>query len=179
MPTYYTTELKLKGSKEALAAFMDKHVVPNHQGDLCLEFNTIIPMPEIFKTSEISTFGYSVDPTKSRLAREEIGSRLWRIGNWGTEWNSRWLEIVGSVSRKQIKLTFDTAWSAPIPVIRKLTQLHPDLAFSVRGRPGGYRWASEDVHSPDWEGIASFQISCLLRFDVQLKPIKSLTVPAS
>ena len=81
---------------------MDKHVVPNHQGDLCLEFNTIIPTPEIFKTSEISTFGYSVDPTKSRLAREEIGSRLWRIGNWGPNGTAAGLRLSGQCRESRL-----------------------------------------------------------------------------
>lgn len=63
----------------------------------------------------------------------------WRIENWGTKWNS----MGGSISEDEISLyiDFDTAWSPCTPVVKKLIEDHPELAFGFSyDEPGnGFR----------------------------------------
>lgn len=49
----------------------------------------------------------------------------WRCQNWGTKWNS--YEVSFDEIGRQIG--FNTAWSCPVPVIEKLSQVFPDIPF--------------------------------------------------
>lgn len=59
----------------------------------------------------------------------------WSVENWGTKWNAYSFgnDIDGAV-------LFQTAWSAPHPVIRKLAEMFPDEKII-------HRWADEDIGS--------------------------------
>jgi len=48
-----------------------------------------------------------------------------RQDKWGTKWNSYGLSIGASI------LEFYTAWTPPIPIIKKLAELHKDLVFRL------------------------------------------------
>ena len=56
----------------------------------------------------------------------------WRIENWGTKWNA-----VDAQSTED-GFIFDTAWSAPLPVIKKLSENFPSIEFNLT-------WADEDA----------------------------------
>lgn len=71
------------------------------------DFNKIIPMPEEY--NEGSKWYY------------------WRIENWGTKWNAS-----GGYSDGAGYFMFDTAWSTPVPIIKRLSELFKDIEFSVR-----------------------------------------------
>lgn len=57
----------------------------------------------------------------------------WCIDNWGTKWNAlgtgKWID--------EDTITFKTAWSAPLPVIEKLSEMYPDRDVIIK-------WADED-----------------------------------
>jgi len=48
-----------------------------------------------------------------------------RIEKWGTKWVGYDLYIGDSI------IEFFTAWSPPIPIIKKLAELHKDISFSL------------------------------------------------
>ena len=56
----------------------------------------------------------------------------WCIENWGTKWNAYDIE---ACEDNQFK--FCTAWSAPHPILRKLSELYPEIAIT-------HQWADED-----------------------------------
>ena len=58
----------------------------------------------------------------------------WSIRHWGTKWNSY------TNSLNSNTLSFETAWSAPHPVIQKLSEMFSDVSFS-------HGWADEDIGS--------------------------------
>ena len=60
----------------------------------------------------------------------------WSIDNWGTKWNACGYEEGIDYSEDEC-LDFDTAWSAPIPIIEKLAATYPSIAFE-------HKWADED-----------------------------------
>lgn len=57
----------------------------------------------------------------------------WSCNNWGTKWNA-----YDQFSSDFGKISFDTAWSTPFPVIQKLAQKYPELDFEVE-------FADEDI----------------------------------
>jgi len=58
----------------------------------------------------------------------------WCINNWGTKWNAYNFDTQNSINNLII---FNTAWSAPIPVIKQLSKKYPDIYFTLE-------WADED-----------------------------------
>lgn len=56
------------------------------------------------------------------------------IHHWCTKWNT----CEADWSLDDGMLVFQTAWSAPFPVIEALAQKYPDLEFT-------HRWAYEDI----------------------------------
>lgn len=50
----------------------------------------------------------------------------WSITNWGTKWNAY------STSESDDTIMFDTAWSTPFPVIRKLSEMFPDVMINLQ-----------------------------------------------
>ena len=56
----------------------------------------------------------------------------WCTNNWGTKWNAY------DVFYNDGTLGFDTAWSAPHPVIEKLAEMFPDVQIT-------HEWADEDI----------------------------------
>ena len=72
-----------------------------------LDFQKIIPMPEEYNEGDK---GY-----------------YWRIKNWGTKWNAK-----AVYSDDNGYMDFDTAWSTPLPIIKRLSELFKDIEFSVR-----------------------------------------------
>lgn len=59
----------------------------------------------------------------------------WRIDNWGTKWNAYGYNDVLDASEY---FSCETAWSAPHPVLDKLSQMYPDIEFT-------HEWADEDI----------------------------------
>lgn len=67
----------------------------------------------------------------------------WHVQNWGTKWSAYDMDREFSLSSNkdgQIKATirFNTAWSAPHPVIEKLSEMFKELEISLT-------WADEDT----------------------------------
>lgn len=58
----------------------------------------------------------------------------WCVQNWGTKWNAYDCDI----ARDGSQMTFLTAWSAPHPVIQKLSEMYPDIIME-------HQWADEDI----------------------------------
>lgn len=60
----------------------------------------------------------------------------WSIQNWGTKWNS--YGYSKDISIKNNTIEFETAWTAPHPVIRELASQYPSIRFD-------HVWADEDI----------------------------------
>lgn len=61
----------------------------------------------------------------------------WCINNWGTKWNAYGYDDGSDYSEKGC-LWFQTAWSAPHPIMDKIAELYPTLEFT-------HAWADEDI----------------------------------
>lgn len=61
----------------------------------------------------------------------------WRIDNWGTKWNA-YSCAVDFVAKDSAKILFETAWSAPHPVLEKLSEAYPGIEIE-------HGWADEDI----------------------------------
>ncbi len=57
----------------------------------------------------------------------------WRVKHWGTKWNACESEVKG-----EDVVEFETAWSAPIPVVEELSRMYPEKVVNIM-------WADEDT----------------------------------
>jgi hypothetical protein len=76
---------------------------------------------------------------------------------WGTKWNA-----YGIIETDENSVQFDTAWSAPHPVIKKLAERFPDVCIE-------HRWADEDIgsnlgHRRYCNGVSDIPISDAVDF---------------
>ncbi len=58
----------------------------------------------------------------------------WCVQNWGTKWNAYDCNAAPDANT----MTFLTAWSAPHPILQKLSEMYPDLVME-------HQWADEDI----------------------------------
>ena len=89
-----------------------------------VDFNKIIPMPDhIFK---------GLLGTEEKKIYGKNNWYDWSIENWGTKWNAY------SFSRDGNTIGFQTAWSAPHPILAELTGMFPGVYIT-------HEWADEDI----------------------------------
>lgn len=60
----------------------------------------------------------------------------WSIANWGTKWNVQ--EGIHMDEEDPRIMNFDTAWSAPLPIIEALSKRFPNVEITIQ-------WADEDI----------------------------------
>lgn len=128
MPNHITTRIKITGDPEAVKRVLNK-IKNDEFGMGTIDFEKIIPMPKnIFK----GNLGVR--------ERELYGNNNWydwSVANWGTKWNAYGFDPNTDYSKEK-ELKFLTAWSAPHPVIAKLSEMFPSVKLE-------HEWADEDI----------------------------------
>ena len=84
----------------------------------------------------------------------------WSVENWGTKWNACRAEIDDNSEYGCVEITFDTAWSAPVPVLRKMVEMYPKLSFTCEWR---YEGESPYPHSLDDEPDPTPTLSAIVK----------------
>jgi len=130
MPNNITNVLTVEGvSEERIAEILAAIRMDGIEGRRSIDFNKIIPMPE--------------DIFRGNLGQEErqlYGRNnwyAWSIEHWNTKWNS--YDYDGAPYHDDSnQIEFMTAWTAPSPVIERLSRMFPDAQFR-------HAWADEDI----------------------------------
>lgn len=125
MPSWCLNRIKLDGSEESIKKLLDSvsYTEKDDNGQVSkipgtLDFEKIIPIPEDI---------YMGDLTKE--IRSKVGKKNWRdwcCENWNTKWNSC---VCPYVNENMIE--FKTAWNPPFPVIKKLSEMFPDIKITL------------------------------------------------
>lgn len=163
MPNYVANKIVLVGSDEDITKVVE--FVKGDNG--VFDFNRIVPMPETFRKYDTTNhpngkqlvvgepIGYEkgapivteelIEEYK-RATREQwekygvVGWYDWSRRYWGTKWNSCDAMYCGAGV-----FYFDTAWSAPIPVLVALSELFTDVEIQ-------FAFADEDCSYNTGEG---------------------------
>ena len=122
-----------------------------------IDFNKIIPeptdpseCPEKYLRTEDDHVG--ADPDKPWF-----NWYTWHCTYWGTKWSA--MHGYSITTSDELTLIFDTAWSAPMPIVNKLTLLGHDFDFKVADEDYGsncgsltYRvktgWKEKELKNP-------------------------------
>jgi hypothetical protein len=155
MPNHITTVIEINDTNFEAIQFMINKDKEEH----CFDFERIIPKPKelAIEAGSFGQMGYEYlqgndnaldmlnDENKKRAI--ELGKQYqsnmekynafnwydWCVQNWGTKWNSYEL-----YTDDDNMISFQTAWSHPLPVIEALSKKFPEAIFDVK-------FADEDV----------------------------------
>lgn len=92
-----------------------------HSEERPFDFNRIVPVPPIVEA--ICTGGLSL---QTQLEHPHRNWYDWQLANWGTKWNA--YEFVAT---EPGRYEFCSAWNPPIPVVRTLSTLFPELSITL------------------------------------------------
>lgn len=147
MPNWCENELEITGSRKELerlrkfvmSDFNSTYVLSrdgktknddHNPDDWVFDFNSVIPYPEKYARQDLEA---KSNPKKKDGYNN--GGYEWCVKNWGTKWDAcdaKWERI-----DDRLFYSFNTAWSPPLPVIRKLIGLFPKLEFELTYYEGG------------------------------------------
>jgi len=96
MPNHCNNQLTL-ASGEDLLSVLNQYLIYKGEGEYDFDFDKIVPEP---KTDGEEWYD-------------------WRVQNWGTKWTG----YDGRFNDDQTAFSFCTAWSPPLPIIKKLTEI--------------------------------------------------------
>jgi hypothetical protein len=177
VPNWYTTKIEVKGKEADIKAFVARHF-PNG----VFGFETIIPMPEVYRHitagSEVQNGVKALQGTPvqawafiakhrgtktlgeakmSIQAKAEYGyanGYEWCNDNWGTKWDACNVEIDRQV-HFDLHFRFDTAWGPAEPVYAKMREMWPNLEFDIMGH-GEEDYETDDdgdLGEPIWHSL--------------------------
>jgi Ferredoxin-like domain in Api92-like protein len=156
MPNWTSNKIEVEGPADQLRVFLD--AIKGENG--VLDFNSLIPMPSLLRHTNSGTntidgvavhswyveqeadYANGVKEIARRFTQAEedelnqIGYRSWyewSIQHWGTKWNACDPEIIDEGSYR-IDITFNTAWSAPMPIFKALKATFPTLTIRCHWR---------------------------------------------
>jgi len=190
MPNWVFNKIRFYGDQkeiEKLKAFVNTE-------ETTFDFNKIVPMPKELNLDHGSTEVISTNcaiarrkglntcadlnaPWTNKMTFDEwanLGEKYlanldkygattwyhWCCRNWGTKWNA-----CEPIWHGDNFVSFNTAWSAPIEIYQKLTELFPDVAFEVEyadedlgSNCGTISWSQKE--SFVWNSIDEFEFAC-------------------
>lgn len=128
MPNHVTNIITYEGDRKQIAEMIEA-IKKDELGIRTVDFNKIIPMPDDIYRGDLGP-----------KERELYGDKNWYDwcrANWGTKWNAYGYDKDFDYSQTD-SLWFQTAWSAPHPILQKLTEMVPEIKFK-------HQWADEDI----------------------------------
>lgn len=147
-------ELDIADSSINNSAILCYLLTLNHEEDIFKARNVLKTVPDLFYGTLDEAVMNANFPKFENLNEQkeyvELGEKLvdncskygcttwydWCCNNWGTKWNA--LESSIDLNENDCLVCFDTAWSAPVPIISTLSEKFPDLIFNLK-------YADEDI----------------------------------
>ena len=156
MPNWVTNEVYVDGSKKELKRFVEYIQGTDEEADdYDFSFEKIAPTPKELM-DRTSNFKPKKDWTDEDYKMVEkygaIDWYYWRINddNWGTKWHAG--ELHADIHDKGCYFNFQTAWSPPIGIWRRLKREFPKLKF---------HWEHRDEDPYGWRGtLQESNIAC-------------------
>ena len=124
MPNHVENDLTVKGDVDEIRRFFEEVKGGRKDGteDVLIDANKLIPYPKVFEDKDSDGSGFE---------GFNSGGYEWCVANWGTKWGMYSFEPP-VFKKKSAKVTFSTAWSPPLPLVLKMSEMYPNLKFSLR-----------------------------------------------
>jgi hypothetical protein len=158
MPNHCSNYLELSADPSdrkavsQLANFSDISIIPNEDkdaqfDDIRFTFDGVLPMP---KELDIKR-AYPKDKTEEEHEKANIEKYGyadwydWRWDNWGTKWDA-YDCYVNELLKDYCSISFDTAWSPPIPYYLALSKKYPLLKIEIEYSEPGMDFAGRQSY---------------------------------
>lgn len=159
MPNWCENKLFVEGAEEELEKFKKKAEGKTRHGEeQVLNEESFIPYPQEFKKLDEERARLEVeynqkmkdDGFEEMSEKEKVewnkknphpmslvtdgfnsGGYEWCVTNWGTKWGFCHPKLEYE-DTECLEYTFDTAWSPPIPLVKKMGEMFPKLKFTLK-----------------------------------------------
>jgi len=126
--------------EDAMPTILNNYIGEDKDGEKIFDFERIVPIGDV------------PDWYKQRLEK------------WGTKWDGYDLNISESI------IDFFTAWSPPVPIIKKLAELHKDFVFRLEYYETGI--AFRGIATAQWQdGEVLLEDTCWNMTDEDFKEL--------
>lgn len=149
MPNWVYNTVTVEGEEMPLSLF--KQRVGNPYQTLQAVFPTEGPVHFVeAEVKEVFSFWNIIKPSKEETNQyhtEVEGLPFWwrwNVDNWGTKWDACYASLEEEETNL-LQYRFDTAWSAPLPVIEQASKQYKDLTFRIHY-----------IEEQDWGGEVTF-----------------------
>ena len=125
--------------------------MPNHTDNRVIlshdDSQMIDNIYNVMNTGDTELCNYLIPEPRDDAGEPTSGWYDWRLEHWGTKWDI-YNATCERMDENTLVLSFDTAWSPPIPVYDKLV----DMGFEVNARylDEGWGYIGEYVNGDDW-----------------------------
>ena len=121
-----------------------KYITP--EGELDCE--ALIPYPQVYKDLDEAAAKIPFSTPDRPKDGFNSGGYEWCVIHWGTKWGTysgngvreRGPSHPCNARLRNVKLTFQSAWSPPSPAIAELASLYPDVEFNARSYERGQEY---------------------------------------
>jgi hypothetical protein len=127
MPTWCQNILHIRGPKGEVSRVLEA---------VCSDELDIIGQPLVFDLSRVIPYPDELKPEAAQVkdSLDDLGLLAngfvrWCIDHWSTKWNTSNGRV--HLRRRGADVVFDTAWSAPWPVLYALVDNYPRLRFTL------------------------------------------------
>ena len=132
MPNNVMNRVVFNGTKDEIAKIFA--FIKGENG--AIDFNSIIPQPVGIEETSAS-YPVHEDVWMWKLRYGYPSWYEWNCDKWGTKWNAYEINTDGASDNF---IEFETAWSAPFPIIERLAECFPNVGIR-------HLWADEDTGS--------------------------------
>lgn len=186
MPNWVENDLIVEGAIAEVTDFRNRmRGKPKHQEleeqvmdrlrgreeeETALDANNLIPYPEEFRKKDEAAISYEREHPSDWSNRPKDGYNFggydWCVDNWGTKWG--FCRVQAPTLRKlsggwgRLTYHFETAWSPPEPLIKKMGEMFPNLNFTMKYYEAGMGFKGviqieagqvvEENHSDNYRG---------------------------
>lgn len=113
----------LAGSEQwALRAFTANYNMPGRPEDIIDRFVA-------YRNTDLS-FEERQELANGIRCYREYGFDTWYEWRW-TYWGTKWNAVNTQINEEKMAISFDTAWSAPVPVFEAIAKKYPKLSCSI------------------------------------------------
>jgi hypothetical protein len=125
--------------------------MPNHTDNRVIlshdDSQQIDNIYNVMNTDDTELCNYLVPEPRDDAGEPTSGWYDWRLEHWGTKWDI-YNATCERMDANTLVLSFDTAWSPPIPVYDKLVE----MGFEVNARylDEGWMYVGEYIDGNDW-----------------------------
>jgi hypothetical protein len=164
MPNHCENDLYVTGPELEVKRFMT--FIGADKDTPAFDCNAVIPYPEKFKQMDEEAKAFSFFNNEGSAEEREAAKKVyeakwgtaqdgynsggyeWCVSNWGTKWGAYEVEVYEHPKRGTC-ITFQSAWSPPTPVIRKLFELFPTLHFEHEYFECGAGYCGAITYNPE------------------------------